>query len=65
MSHVRLLIDAQLPPALAQWIGKRGCSACAVRDAGLRDSDDGSIRHHLIKGKWALVTKDDDFVERE
>lgn len=61
---MRFLIDAQLPPALARWLGERGYPATAVRDAGLRDSDDGSIRFFLVKGNWVLITKDDDFVER-
>ena len=40
---MRLLVDAQLPPALARWFGERGIAAMAVRQLGLRDSDDGSI----------------------
>jgi predicted nuclease of predicted toxin-antitoxin system len=40
---MRFLVDAQLPPALAKWIADRGHSASAVRDQGLRNSDDGSI----------------------
>ncbi len=61
---MRFLVDAQLPPALAQWLGERGHAARAVRDAGMRDSDDGSIRHFAATGGWILITKDDDFVER-
>ena len=34
-----------------------------MRDAGLRDSDDGSIRQFAIAGGWVLLTQDDDFVE--
>ena len=40
---MRFLVDAQLPPALAKWIADKGHSASAVRDQGLRNSDDGSI----------------------
>lgn len=61
---MRFLVDAQLPPALARWLGEHGHTALAVRDAGLRDSDDGSIRNFAVAGGWALITKDDDFVER-
>ena len=40
---MRFLVDAQLPPALAKWIADNGRSASAVREQGLRNSDDGSI----------------------
>lgn len=40
---MRLLVDAQLPPALARWLGERGLSATPIRELGLRDSDDGSL----------------------
>jgi predicted nuclease of predicted toxin-antitoxin system len=61
---MRFLVDAQLPPALARWIGERGFSATPVRDLGLRDSDDGSIEQVAATGDWIVITKDDDFVER-
>jgi predicted nuclease of predicted toxin-antitoxin system len=61
---MRFLVDAQLPPALARWFGDHGISATAVRDAGFRDSDDGSIWNFVVSGEWTLVTKDEDFVER-
>lgn len=61
---MRLLVDAQLPPALARWFGERGIAAMAVRQLGLRDSDDGSIWDFAVEGGWAVVTKDEDFVAR-
>jgi len=61
---MRLLVDAQLPPALASWLGKHGFSASAVRDLGLRESDDGSIWNFATTGGWTVVTKDEDFVAR-
>jgi predicted nuclease of predicted toxin-antitoxin system len=61
---VRFLIDAQLPPALATWLAGQGYSATAVREVGLRDSDDGTIFNFAEKGGWILVTKDEDFMER-
>ena len=59
---MRLLVDAQLPPSLAAWLGAHGFSSTAVRDAGLRDSDDGSIWHFARTGGWTVITKDEDFV---
>lgn len=61
---MRFLVDAQLPPALAKWLGGKSCSAKAVREVGLRESDDGSIRHFAVEGGWILVTKDEEFVRR-
>ena len=61
---MRFLVDAQLPPALAKWLGERGHSATAVRDAGLRDSDDGSIWNFANAGGWTVIPKDEDFVDR-
>ena len=34
---MRFLVDAQLPPALARWLGEKGFAATAVRDLGLRE----------------------------
>ncbi|MFT3821498.1 MAG: DUF5615 family PIN-like protein [Rubrivivax sp.] len=61
---MRFLVDAQLPPALASWLGEKGHSASAVRDVGLRDSDDGSIWNFATAGGWTVMTKDEDFVAR-
>jgi len=61
---MRFLVDAQLPPALARWLGEHGCAATAVRDVGLPESDDGSIRNFAVTGDWVLITKDEDLVER-
>ncbi len=61
---MRLLMDAQLPPGLARWLVARGFPAAPVRELGLRDSDDGSIRNFATKGNWAVVTKDEDFAIR-
>jgi predicted nuclease of predicted toxin-antitoxin system len=61
---MRLIVDAQLPPALAGWLGEQGLAATPVRELGLRDSDDGSIWNFAISGGWIVVTKDEDFVGR-
>ena len=62
---MRFLVDAQLPPALARWLGDKGYAASSVRDAGFLTSDDGSIRNYAREGGWVLVTKDEDFAEEE
>ncbi len=61
---MRFLVDAQLPPAFARWLGERGFSAMPVREVGLRDSDDGSILNFAVSGGWTVITKDEDFATR-
>lgn len=61
---MKFLVDAQLPPTLAQFIESRGYEARAVRDVGLREADDASIWTFAEVGGWVLVTKDEDFAER-
>ncbi len=61
---MRFLLDAQLPPSLATWLGERGLAATPVRSLGLRDSDDGSILNFAKEGAWTIMTKDEDLVAR-
>lgn len=61
---MRFLVDAQLPPTLARWLGEQGLSATPVREVGLRDADDGSILNFATTGGWTLITKDEDFAMR-
>lgn len=61
---MRFLVDAQLPPALARWLGEHGHSATPVRELGLREPDDGSIWSFATAGGWTVITKDEDCVAR-
>ena|SRR5436190_13725975 len=61
---MRFLVDAQLPPALARWLGEHSVSASPVRELGLREADDGSIWNFAKTGDWIVITKDEDFVAR-
>ena len=61
---MRVLIDAQLPPALARWIGSQGHQATHVFEVGLQAADDGPIWEHARKEKAVIVSKDEDFVDR-
>jgi predicted nuclease of predicted toxin-antitoxin system len=61
---MRFLVDAQLPPSLAQWLGEHGLAATSVRELGLANSDDGTIWNFAITGGWTILTKDEDFVVR-
>jgi predicted nuclease of predicted toxin-antitoxin system len=60
---MKLWIDAQLSPAIADWIGSEyGLDATAVRDLGLRDAEDGEIFQQARIANVAVMTKDKDFV---
>jgi predicted nuclease of predicted toxin-antitoxin system len=55
-------VDAQLSPAIAQWIAGDLCMpAVAVRDLGLRDADDGIIFARAREQTAIILTKDADF----
>ena len=57
-------IDAQLPPALAQYLADVfGVKAAALRDLGLRDAADRAIFDAARAAGATLITKDSDFVE--
>jgi predicted nuclease of predicted toxin-antitoxin system len=58
----RFLIDAQLPPGLADWLGTRGHVAEHVNRIGLGAASDSIIWRHAIRTRATLLTKDEDFV---
>lgn len=60
---MHLLVDAQLPPQLADWLRTNACQATAVHELGLRDSTDGEIWTFAASRAMVIVTKDDDFAE--
>jgi predicted nuclease of predicted toxin-antitoxin system len=59
---IRFLIDAQLPPGLAQRFAARGCATEHVNRIGLGTAGDGAIWRHAAQTGATLVTKDEDFV---
>jgi predicted nuclease of predicted toxin-antitoxin system len=58
---LRFLVDAQLPPALANWLRKRGHDADHVRDVMLGSQPDERIIAHAVKMGAVIITKDADF----
>lgn len=58
---MRFLVDAQLPPALAQWLREAGHDAQAVREVGLREAEGSDLWDHALRTDAALITKDEDF----
>jgi len=61
---VKFLLDAQLPPALAQWLREAGHEARAAREVGLREAEDSAIWRHAQAQNLVIVTKDEDFARR-
>ena len=55
---MKFLIDAQLPPALAEWLRQAGYESQSVRDAGLRDAEDFMIWQYAQTHGWVILTKD-------
>ena len=58
---MRLLVDAQLPPVLADWLRRQGHDALHVLDWTMTDAADGEIWRRASKGGYVIVTKDADF----
>lgn len=55
-------IDAQLSPAIAEWINQKfKVDAIAVRDLGFRDANDNTIFEAARKESAVVMTKDADF----
>lgn len=56
-------IDAQMSPAIATWISSNfPVNAVAVRDLGLRDTEDKEIFQAAKRENTIVMTKDSDFV---
>lgn len=59
---MKFLIDANLPPVLAEWLASKGHEAQHVCDLGLEQVPDRVIWAHAREVNACIVTKDEDFV---
>ena len=59
---MKLLVDNQLPPALARFLAGLGSQAQHVLDVGLERSKDSQIWTYAVENQIVLVTKDQDFL---
>ena len=57
-----MLVDAQLPPALARWLVDQGMQAEHVFDLGLNEAADQKIWEYARLSGAVILTKDEDFV---
>lgn len=61
---MKIWIDAQLPPALANWITITfGLEAFSLRDLSLRDARDIEIFEAARSENAVIMTKDSDFID--
>jgi len=59
-----IVVDAQLAPAIANWISDTfSLEAKVLRDIGLRDADDIVIFNYARNNNCIVITKDADFVD--
>ena len=58
---LRFLVDAQLPPALADWLRRRGHEALHVRDVMLHTEPDERVIGYAATIGAVVITKDADF----
>lgn len=56
-----LLVDNQLPTALARYLSDNGWECIHVVDVGLENSDDRAIWQYAKERNMVIVTKDEDF----
>lgn len=62
---MRILVDAQLPPALARWLSAQDHESLHVADIGMQSASDRAIWDLADKDGWVIVTKDEDFAQRK
>lgn len=61
---MKIWVDAQLPPAIANWISQNfNVEAVAVRELNLREATDPEIFTAARNASAVVMTKDSDFIE--
>ena len=58
---MRIIIDQQLPPVLAEWLRSAGADAVHVREIGLKDVPDHGIWVEAKRQDAIVVSRDSDF----
>lgn len=58
---MNLLVDNQLPVALARYLAAQGWECTHVQDVGLEAADDRTIWQYAKQRSLTIVTKDEDF----
>ncbi len=58
---MKFLVDENLPPRLAQWLGESGHDAVHVQDRSLLGQADVDLQRIAMLEDRILITKDSDF----
>jgi predicted nuclease of predicted toxin-antitoxin system len=61
---MKFLVDAQLPPALCDWLAGHGHDAVHVAEVLGGETPDRDIAVFATAAEYILITKDDDFSSR-
>lgn len=61
---MKVLVDAQLPPAAADWLRARGHDAIHLNDIGMKDAADTDVWSLAIEQERVILSKDRDFADR-
>ena len=59
------IVDEQLPAALARWLVAKGHTAQHVTDLKMQSVPDSVIWDYAVKIGAVIVTKDEDFAQRQ
>ena len=59
---MRIIVDQQLPPILADWFRDQGMDAIHVRDLGMTAAPDGTIWAEATRDDAVVLSRDEDFV---
>lgn len=61
---MKIWIDAQLPPTLANWLNRNfDVEAISLKELGLRDAKDTEICEAASQSNAVIMTKDSDFID--
>ncbi len=61
---MRVVVDAQLPPALARWLEERGHTAEHLLDRAMASAADRAVWDYAAPVGAVVITKDEDFALR-
>lgn len=59
---MRLIVDQQFPPILAEWLRAQGLDAWHVRELGMKNRPDFDIWSPATRDGDAIITRDSDFL---
>ncbi len=61
---MKIIVDHQLPPLLAEWFRAQGLDAVHVRELGMSAAPDSDIWAEASRDNAVVISRDEDFVAR-